>query len=1185
MPHYATAYGLFSRPTEIPLPRKDSSARSVAKPYTSNSPVAYPASNEGFPRFPYPQGQQMNAPPSSNPEFRRENAFASYFDRTDSFALQDLRTPTPPSLVSTSSMSAQESPRPRVLRKKPSVIGRVASQKTSPGFPPDASRPQESYGAQTKISANSHMGLEPPFMSRSLYRSTQEESHGSSATAGHHARAVPMPGHFRPLHEADNRTRFTPVSEVSTTPSIPPSDSPGAFSHVTTHTSLTSPSPAMSSSSRAGANTSATPPSPNRRRLVKQERPVRKNSKPSPTSSPHPAMRAPPNITTPPLQTAANFLVLGKPPTPHKDVHAPTNLEGTVPELAHLMNQSPRFPRSQISEAPSRPSRDGIDSPGEQPEVTPIIHSNLASLERGHSNLPKRSSVRSPSSGPSESSRREVNRRSRSATEDSKLARPPTLPRLQTSQQQNGSDSEGPRSAGLPTPISSGETSASKSKSRFGFFSRRSKTSHAETKETKQDAPRQGRKGPAAGTGHEGYGRFAAPRGANTSSTSVHSAPARSTSAGSTQRSPLLAPSKRKSSGGSNKASELDQFLQQRLSPVYIRGDGSTVGSQGPQSDSAVEDDPPSVFSSPQTAHTSHSSYDCNPSSGGNSRNLGDLDVVNIVESKDRRVASPEQINTNIKTNSESTRPHQTKNNTLSPHVESRRSTDVIEPRPSLQVPPGRPSTSSMSSRPRKSSDASKSPNKEKKSNWSFFSKNANSSKSAHKWGLFPQPKQSSENETPVPEKAALPLAHYTVHDSGEPVDMDDLERMMKEADAALADDASSVYTTFEDDDHVERTNSIDQKSADVGKASTINDFSIDESNPMPRSGHSSNSQAKEDGHRKLPDQSFSRPFLTAQPRPTLSPPTPTSQPFKLQSDFGPSSASTKSPTDQFFNFEPRKNSDLSYSSSSNATYFPTATSMASQPNPAPASSPDEEWKEYDELIDNVLTPGGTSVVRKQAGSRGEQSDTVSTTEKFAAPHELRKSGSEGKTMFPQLNGPQFVMSPESTSAAAAKRNRLSPPPKPCEDDQSASPITSFIAGYADRNNGPSPQSQSKKSQSDRGSNGSNKSARSNSLRLQEGKPSFSLGHKRSTSLPGGNVTPANGEQEESTMVSQNKSKDPSQAIFRFRVLMTSKWLSFGRVLFSPAQSELGANIDDRVLVVDGLGKGLYYISCMAFAH
>jgi SAM-dependent methyltransferase len=56
-----------------------------------------------------------------------------------------------------------------------------------------------------------------------------------------------------------------------------------------------------------------------------------------------------------------------------------------------------------------------------------------------------------------------------------------------------------------------------------------------------------------------------------------------------------------------------------------------------------------------------------------------------------------------------------------------------------------------------------------------------------------------------------------------------------------------------------------------------------------------------------------------------------------------------------------------------------------------------------------------------------------------------------------------------------------------------------------------------------------------------------------------------------------------SMANLRFGALMTSKWLSFGRVLFSPAHFELKDPSEDRVLVVDGLGKDWSYYCALTY--
>jgi SAM-dependent methyltransferase len=54
-------------------------------------------------------------------------------------------------------------------------------------------------------------------------------------------------------------------------------------------------------------------------------------------------------------------------------------------------------------------------------------------------------------------------------------------------------------------------------------------------------------------------------------------------------------------------------------------------------------------------------------------------------------------------------------------------------------------------------------------------------------------------------------------------------------------------------------------------------------------------------------------------------------------------------------------------------------------------------------------------------------------------------------------------------------------------------------------------------------------------------------------------------------------------ANLRFGALMTSKWLSFGRVIFSPAHFELGNPEHDRVLVIDGLGKDWSYYCALTY--
>ncbi|CAG8981917.1 hypothetical protein HYALB_00009173 [Hymenoscyphus albidus] len=108
------------------------------------------------------------------------------------------------------------------------------------------------------------------------------------------------------------------------------------------------------------------------------------------------------------------------------------------------------------------------------------------------------------------------------------------------------------------------------SKPRFGLFTRRTRTTpEITTSEVRNKEPR---KGPAAGTGHEGYGRYAL-RG-RSSSTGVGMV-ARDRSQSRTGSS--------RDSVGSNHAT--DPFLLQRMSPVIIAGGGEIKENQNESSE------------------------------------------------------------------------------------------------------------------------------------------------------------------------------------------------------------------------------------------------------------------------------------------------------------------------------------------------------------------------------------------------------------------------------------------------------------------------------------------------------------------------------------------------------------------------------------------------------------------------
>lgn len=67
---------------------------------------------------------------------------------------------------------------------------------------------------------------------------------------------------------------------------------------------------------------------------------------------------------------------------------------------------------------------------------------------------------------------------------------------------------------------------------------------------------------------------------------------------------------------------------------------------------------------------------------------------------------------------------------------------------------------------------------------------------------------------------------------------------------------------------------------------------------------------------------------------------------------------------------------------------------------------------------------------------------------------------------------------------------------------------------------------------------------------------------------------PASSNSSDISLGSSAKIGSPPTGEFRHAALVTSKWLSFGRVLFSPVHNEAKIGNDTRILILDGLGKG-----------
>lgn len=346
---------------------------------------------------------------------------------------------------------------------------------------------------------------------------------------------------------------------------------------------------------------------------------------------------------------------------------------------------------------------------------------------------------------------------------------------------------------------------------------------------------------------------------------------------------------------------------------------------------------------------------------------------------------------------------------------------------------------------------------------------------------------------------------------------------------------------------------------------------------------------------RGLSSRSFSRPFVTDQSRPTALPRTSFDsigslvatagppEPFPILQGLGAlshgSAIATISPSfdesrqSEFFKFPPRKDSEVSYSSSSGVWSFAPVAGTAVIPPPEAPLSDDELWNEYDDLLDQVVSPGGT--VRKapkhkeyfpvdqlplrNKTSSGSILSECSEKEVSVPSVHIRRSrllaalyAHQSPTSSMALSDVINDYGDRKLSVVDSTTGRLSLPLSPSLSSISAqrcSTRTSLPVSM------PSSDRQSKAtitSRSDKDRNSANTN-RYRDTRLMDIAEAQVFGHE-------------------------------SMADLRFGALMTSKWLSFGRVLFSPVHNQLKDVNEDRILVIDGTGKDWSYYCALTYS-
>jgi hypothetical protein len=1184
---------------------------------------------------------------------------------------EPIRTP---SLVSGSSASTAGSPNTNPLRRKPSNISK-RNVRTSPDSMTSSEEGLSSDPLSTSFKdpyPDTVLGVTLPPSSTSNKQGPEDVINLDKYVEGHSNIDLQPPIQFYNL---------------SSTPST--GYSPGPFSVSSTPTSMSSASPGILVSSNSKYGPRVTQPSPTRSRppVVRQMAdektlslepnglaPLRESSSSSastirlsdsglqkgkgrlsymPAPPPSPPGRRP---VVPPKHARRKSESM----SPAKNKMQAADMSQRPPELAHLLETSPR--KGPATAKPVRPSRDGTPEMNLR-DLSPIIQSNMNSLpiarhKRQSSSESKRvatsglmidtkprfapASTRNPSPSPSQSS-----------ILSPFSSRPPT----------RGTTPEVPGNAEKPLKVKSSPLLESKPLSRFGFFSRRNKSETGATPVVKDTKVR---KGPSAGTGHEGYGKFAF-RGRSGSTTSGSGSISAGRSPSTDSAIGTTRPPSRKSSIGSKAGSDVDGFLAERLNPITLRGTGSNAlkrtqseGSQGSSTENVANTMATNLagiksgsslaaqtakrpvllpspisdavsFGYPVTrSTTSESTKD---QADGKATRFG-LSSLSSRRASRRsflggksladNITSPKQTSPSIGAISRQyTAPTTSSGSMLSP--------EVLSGREGIWSGPARANTQSKAQL--------KPPKK-----WNFFQRAKSPVRKDH----------ASEGTAAVMVPRQLPprsVAHYAMMDAPPSLDAAELEKIMQEAESAPeppspppmevrnpqrtrstrhgnsillpeppqfrpefagpARPASPKVTLNPRNASPEPTSLTSVQLPHLNGNSTPQDSLPRPPRPsrLAQVGRIPRVVSKRDRERKLSDASFSRPFVPTQPSPALkngafpqdqfvnspelvkarnegsiSGMADSMEDREHETSSGSEPQSAYYGSGEFFHFPARKNSEQSATSSSSGLANMTATT-AILPRPGAPAMEDEIWNEYDDLLDLLSTKTPKTPKTPLTGS------SLGAPFQYAAfdipvnnPPSPGPIPSREPTQLEQV-GPSVASFAQRIRLPSLHDSRLLSPNPSTGTPTSAFRMSDFLTGYGERNlSFVDPVS-------GRLSLPANSRLSSSTTRLSLPPP---LRPILTSAAPTPTVpsvkhlssAQAVNNRRDSRLIEMAEREHmgfETMASLRFGALMTSKWLSFGRVLFSPAHFELKNPSEDRVLILDGLGKDWSYYVALTY--
>ncbi|KAJ8129450.1 hypothetical protein O1611_g4181 [Lasiodiplodia mahajangana] len=827
---------------------------------------------------------------------------------------------------------------------------------------------------------------------------------------------------------------------------------------------------------------------------------------------------------------------------------------------------------------PSRPSRDGTpDLYSQFGGPVPVIHSNLSSTsltekrqsgQLQSSSLPKTITLRS-------SQDRAGSARPSFSQESTQDPRAGILPSSQVSKND------------VENTNNTSSSSMSTFKSKFPLFGRRTKagTEVTRTEKKKDKIPR---KGPAAGTGHEGYGRVGAVR--------------RRSSATSTFQRGL--PGLLSSSESLATTLSTDPFLLERMSPIIIAG-GEVVENYNngshlirTQSNQSIPWSRPSLDSrsfsaaSPSTIEDNRQTLWPSPiiSEATNSLRPSETSDAEDVMMNPTLAYRGAARGLELQDNAAFGIPKTINNRT--PSVASMATTihtddsfPDIQREQSHVIPKVNEPAKKLTKRP-------KSPRK-----WTLFGRSQTSLSSK---------KEAESISATVQPSLNKPPAFYTIMDSPKQDDFDDSQEMNSVSNGterrpvvdmqsdyggrpSTGNDANQVIHARPGEEvtniHSKKTGAIPQ----IWQLDTREEHRRAEQTP-PQSSVGRPSRLPQVGRipkvvASRPEQtspkSFSRPFnrISVQLLPVpstqpdqdsiakgYSPPesvVPTSIETESPGEATPCSRSNKNqtgyddlsmlgqPDREFLAFPPCDNSGAVESSESSLSDQPGyAAHIAQVPEPSAPFGEDEVWDEYNDLLQDV-PPSPTSSCGDPFPLETYSSKLVN---KLAKPLES-PTIMTGATQDPRVS----VATAKTTTTSSHYSQDMTVRIDTTFGVDSEPPVTpfsvsEFVSGYSDRNsNKVEPSQEPPAPLRDSSSSHGGENDKVSSKRSSEGSNRTSGSSRLSEETP------------------------LSQVNLRVGSMTVSKWLTFGHVLFSPIREEL-VNDDSSlkrqsILIIDGLGN------------